>query len=496
MRTLVAAALVPFAILITAPQAALAAEPVASAAVPSSSMQWSACEGASLAGFDCAMFAVPRDYANPTVGVFDLAVARHRSSGTPEQRIGSLFFNPGGPGGSGLETIAQAWEALPQGVKGTFDLVSWDPRGVGKSLPLVSCQSGGMTLPLTGSVDWAAAYEQMRSSTQRTHATCLKANADVLPYVGTMNVVRDLDAMRAAVGDDQLTYWGMSYGTRIGYAYALTYPGRVRQMVLDGPVNPNGTLKDFANTYAVSADTALGLFFQLYPQARMHLDSSLARLQAAALTLPSKAVFSRWSLLQYAEATARSEASWAGLDRLLGIVDEALTGAQPNADAAKAFLDQVYAETPKSNHIEGAPAVIGAIDCLDYPDRPTAAGQDATGKLIRRQAPIAGWMNYITLASQCAGLDLVPDAVPTSFAPVDGSRVLISASTRDAATAYGWAASMARAFQGARVLTYVGGQHVNYAVLGSSCVNDVVSAFFVNGTVPATDVACPNLGRS
>lgn len=495
MRAVVVAAVLPLALLTVAPSGAFAAQPASLTAVPGG-LTWSPCEGADLAGFECATFTVPRDYAKPSVGTFDLAVARHRSSGTPEQRIGSLFFNPGGPGGSGLETIPQAWEALPQTVKDSFDLVSWDPRGVGQSQPEVTCRTGKMTLPVTGPVDWTAVYEQMRSSTERTHAACMRANGEALQYVGTMNVVRDLDAMRAAVGDAQLTYWGMSYGTRIGYTYALTYPSRVRQIVLDGPVNPNGTLKEFAATYAVSADTALGMFFELYPQARVNFDTSLAALRKTALTLPSKAVISRWTLLQYVEQTARAEGSWAGLDRLLTAFGAALTGAPADGDAAKALLDKVYASTPKTNVIDGAPAVIGAIDCLDYPDRPTAAGEDANGKLIRRQAPIAGWMNYIVLVTQCDGLGLVPDPVPTSFAPVDGSRVLISASTRDAATPYAWAASMARAFRGTRMVTYIGGQHVNYAVLGSPCVNDAISAFFINGAAPANDIACPNLGRT
>jgi pimeloyl-ACP methyl ester carboxylesterase len=427
--------------------------------------------------------------------VFELAVVRHRTSGTAEQRIGSLFYNPGGPGGSGLDTIAQGWEALPQDVKETFDLVSWDPRGVGQTKPDVKCDTGRMTLPITGSVDWAAAYEQMRSSTARANAACLKANPELLPYVGTKNVVRDLDALRAAVGDTRLTYWGMSYGTRIGYVYALTYPDRVRELVFDGPVNPNGTLKEFAATYAVSADSALGLFFQLHPDTRATFDRSLAKLEAAPLKLPSGATFSRWTLLQYLEQVARSEASWPGLGRLLGILDRALTGAPSDSDAAKGLLEQVLNASPKSHVIDGAPPVVSAIDCIDYADRPSAKAQDSTGRLIRRQAPIAGWMNYVVLATQCSGLELSSDPVPTSFAPVDGSRILISASTRDAATAYAWAVSMARAFDGARMLTYVGGQHVNYAVLGSPCVNDIVSAFLINGTVPANDVACPNVGR-
>jgi len=486
--------LAAIAVALAVPLGGAAGLPSAVGAQVATTLQWSACASEALAGFECATLVVPRDYADPSVGVFELAVARHRSTGTPEQRIGSLFFNPGGPGGSGLATLPQGWEALPPEVKDSFDLVTWDPRGVGESAPQVTCRQGRMTMPLTGSVDWAAAYDQMRTTTERAHTACLEDNADVLAYVGTNNVVRDLDALRQAVGDQQLTYWGMSYGTRIGYTYALMFPDNVRRLLLDGPVNPNGTLREFAATYAVSADSALGMFFQLYPQARERFDRSHAQLEVAPMPLPSGAVFSRWTLLQYMEQVARAEGSWPGMDNLLGIVDRAVSGAGADAEAAKAQLDEILKATPVSNVIMGAPAVVSAIDCIDYPDRPSAATQDATGRLLRRQAPIGAGLNYITLASQCSGMDVAPDPVPTSFVPADGSRILISASTRDAATPYAWAVSMARAFPGTRMLTYVGGQHVNYAVLGSTCVNDTVATFLIDGALPATDVACPNVG--
>lgn len=481
----IAVALIPALLGLVAPAATAAAGSIA----------WTACTSPNLAGFECGTFTVPRDYAKPSAGTFTMAAIRRANLGGPEQRIGSLVFNPGGPGMSGLDDFPLVYSMLPQVAKQRFDLVAWDPRGVGASEPKIDCTLGEMRLPLTGPVDWPKAQAQLRSSTAAANAACWKKHADVLPLVGTNNVVRDLDRLRAALGDEQLTYWGQSYGTRIGYDYALTYPSRVRAMLLDGSVNPNGTLRDFVQEYAVGADAALSLFFQMYPDARQKFTQSLERLQTTTLTLPSGLIYSRWSLLRFAEMIARGESSWPQLANHIALVHGALFTTDDRSAARLSALDDVLKVYPRTAIVDGPPTVVSAIDCVDYPDRLSAKKQDAIAKSARLKAPISGWMNGILLGVQCDGLPVKADPVPTSFPAADGSRMLLAGATKDAATAYHWTVAMARAFPGARTVTYVGGQHVTYGFVGSTCVDDVVSQFLIDGVQPPYDVACLNVGR-
>lgn len=469
--------------------------PAPASAASAASIGWQPCQAPSLAGFECGTLDVPIDESHPAKGDFTLAVVRHRSTGTADERIGSLFFNPGGPGISGVGDIPLIWSWLPDDAKARFDLVTWDPRGIGASEPHVDCEVGQLRVPITGPVNWTQAQAALRASTAQANAACWKRYADVLPYVGTNAAVRDLDMLREAVGDDQLTYWGQSYGTRIGYTYALAHPDRVRAILLDGPVNPNDTFRGFIQGYGTAADAALTMFFQTYPEARDRFVRSLAALKNSPLTLPSGAVYSQWSFLQFAEMIARGERLWPDLVRHITLVDNILFAADDKQEQRRAALDAIVRDLPMTNVVSGPSTVISSIDCLDYPDRMSSASQDAVAQSARRQAPIGGWMNSIVLAVQCDGLPITPDPVPTSFGQVDGSRILISASTKDAATPYRWSVEMARAFPGARTVTYVGGQHVNYGAADSPCVNAAVSTFLISGVQPGTDIACANVGR-
>lgn len=471
--------------------AAVPLAPTASAAAEATAVTWTRCDTAELAGFECATLTVPRDWSGRVDGTFRLAVVRHRSTGTASQRVGSLFFNPGGPGGSGLGTMPQLWSMMPTAMRQRFDLVTWDPRGVGASDPELSdCGAGSMTLPATGPVDWTAAYDRLRATTAAANAACAAKHGDVLPYLATNAVVRDLDALRAAVGDARLTYWGASYGSRIGYDYALTFPDRVRAMLLDGSVNPNGTFQDFVTGYSTAADSALGVFFQLYPRARADWAVVAAALERAPLTLTDGSAFTRWNARDVLEFAARSEASWPQLAASVKAMRTAATA----TGAAKAAALKALAGLPRMESYDAAAGQVAAVNCVDYADRPTVAEQDAAAALARVRAPISGWRNYALLGVECTGLDLPADPVPVDFGQSATTHVMLVGTTRDAATPYVWTAAMGLAFKNARTVTYTGGQHVVYLAAGSACVNAYVQTFFVWGKQPAHDVACPNVG--
>lgn len=461
-----------------------------SATAAEATLQWESC-GKGLKGYECATHTVPRDWNNPAAGTWDLAVMRHRSTGTAQQRIGSLFFNPGGPGGSGVSAVPLVWKMLPSKITKHFDLVSWDPRGVGQSNPMVDCTYlPDVTLPDTGPVDWDAVYDQMRAGAAKASQECLSRYPDHYPYVGTNQVVRDLNSLRKAVGDSGLTYWGASYGSRIGYVFQLTFPDKVRAVLLDGVVNPNSSIQDFSIGYGGGVDNALPLYEQYYPGTIRQITRITKQAARQPLALGGGIAFTRWMPSGIVDAYLRSQSLWPQLHSTLNQVETAFFGKGTQRAQARTWLKRYLRESGLSEPLSGVTAVPAAVNCLDYADRPTAEEQNATARVIREQSPVRGWYNYAVLASQCTDFGLPADPVPTDVGVVKSKGVLLSGATRDPATPYPWAQSMARVMKDSRVVTYVGSQHIVYRTTPSKCVNKAVTRFLMSVDQPAHDLAC------
>lgn len=462
------------------------ATPASASTGPSPSLSWHACAEAALKGFQCATLTVLKDPATPAAGTFDLAVVRLKANGTAKQRVGSLFFNPGGPGVSAVDLAGVVAKALPAQLRRAFDFVTWDPRGVGRSSGLADCDGGEYSLPATGAVDWDAVTAEMRASERAANAACQARYPDVVPYISTRATVRDLDALRAAVGDAKLTFWGTSYGTRIGYVYAHDYPDRVRAMLLTSSVDPNATWGSFALGGAVAPDTALGFAFEGFPGTTTRYLRSRAALDARTIALPSGTQFTRWMLDGTLSLQATSESNYAGIAAYVRNADDALFATGATQSAAVRALDEATVPWTKAPVTGGATPFIG---CADYAQRLTAAEQDALHARIRAQAPITGWTGAQGLF-YCEGMTFAPDPVPVDFTDWT-TPILIMGSTRDALTPYGWTADMARTFRNSRVVTRVGGQHTPF-LSGSSCVDAYGIAYLVGLKRPKVDVTCPS----
>ena len=202
---------------------------------PVAALVWSPCAG----DLECATLTVPRDYADPDGPTIGVAVARHPAE-DPAARIGSLVIDPGGPGVSGVDDMATQLSVLTPEVLDDFDIVMFDPRGVGRSDPVTCGETPGSPpastpdpVPVTPEAQGA-----LISGLRQYGAACEKASGTVLPYVGTVDVARDLDRLRQALGDPGLTYMGQSYGSLLGLTYAAMFPTHVRAMVLDGVIDP------------------------------------------------------------------------------------------------------------------------------------------------------------------------------------------------------------------------------------------------------------------
>lgn len=480
---------------------ALSSVPTAAAVAPaanpaSSTLAWRACSEPSLAdaGFECTRLRVPMDRDDPSGPTFSLALTRHRSTGTADQRIGSLVFNPGGPGGSGLESAAPIWQVLPERVRKRFDLVTWDPRGVGQTKPaLTGCATPFPDRPATGRVDWAAVVRDFSRELGADNRRCQQRNSSFIEHLSTVENVADLDRIRAALGEEQLTYWGMSYGTRIGYVYALTYPDRVRAVVLDGPIDPASTLLSLSEGGA-APDQAYGVFADAYPQSAQQLREVLAALDQREVPLPGGVQLNRWDVLDPVFTYVASQAAYPAIADLIGMWHAAILGSgelQQGAAQAAAQTAVGTRATPNSN----AGAVFSTVNCLDYADRPSVARSIRAVRLQDRLGPLYGGSLATMFARNCAGLTIEPDPVPVITNEGSPVAVLILGATRDGSTIVQWTARMSRAFPQSRTVTYAGGQHVTWAMAESTCVNAIANRYVITQELPAMDYACPNVVR-
>ena len=460
-----------------------------------SSLTWQACVDDTLrdAGVECATLVVPELRGKPNGSKVRLALVRHRSTGTSDQRIGSIVFNPGGPGGTGTGAITWAWSKVPTEIKERFDLVSWDPRGVGATLPHLdpeACSAPRPTRPTTGPVDWGRVAQAYTRELAAINARCQATFDGDLSSISTMQNVTDLEAIRVALGEGALNFWGMSYGTRIGYVYALRYPGQVRTMVLDGSIDPTSTLLSLTEGGA-APDQAYGAFAAAYPNAARGLEELLTALQRRPVALPDDQRLDRWTVIDAVYDRIAQQDAYPGLANAIGTWHRAVFSTGDERAAAQrdaAAIGKALAAGYNSN----AGYAFSLTNCVDYADRPTTSAVTAAVRRQHQIAPRFGGTLATMYGTQCAGLDVDPDPIPRITGVGSPVPVLLMGSTRDGSTIVQWTARMSRAFPNSRTVTYSGGQHVVWGVAGSACVDAVADAYVIDRTLPATDVGCPN----
>ena len=463
----------------------------------------------------CGRIILPRDYSRPNGRTVALAAAKVPATGV---KRGTLFFNPGGPAESGVEQVAGGIaDSLPTSVRRHFDFISWDPRGVGLSRPSIQgCTATTpepSPLPTTGlptRSQWFSLLSQSRSQARAAARQCLPQNLGIAPYMGTNNVVRDLDMMRQAVGDDKLTFWGASYGSRIGYVYALRYPDRLRAILLDGPIDPRRGYRDFARVRAQATDRALTVMAT--PQVRPGFAAEIIatrddlRINGPVAVPGTEGQLDQWTFQRYVAQQASAQSQWTKIQELIDAIDQVrnpkVEAADEQAsDEVRDVIEEVAEDDPFSPQIgnggKGADDAANRgmanriINYLDYADG------DIPGEVARRIL-LNNVRNFPFNAANTAGLlpnaagltSLEPDPIPLTRTPRfariarAAENVLISGSTGDGATPAPWMAQMAASFRRAGLVRFDGWQHVNWINVESSCVNDPITDFIVTGTKP------------
>ena len=426
--------------------------PVAATATPAP-LDWRPCGNHA----QCATLTVPLDWANPRGATINLALSKVAAA-DPSRRIGTLLINPGGPGGAGAEGVAWDADSLPAQLRDRFDLVGFDPRGVGQSVPAVSCSRPVFDPAVTQFPTTQAQFDRLVAHNRAVGEDCLRKTGPLLAHLDTISVARDLEATRQALGEAKLNFLGLSYGSLIGASYAQLYPTHVRAMVLDGPVDHSvGSIPFVADENAAS-EVSLRHFFawcDKEPACALHGRSSATydRLSRVATQGPLAANGIPGGspaevVLQGVYALLNVTSSWPDL---AAAIQQAVDG-----DASKlAFTADNGPNSPDDpNHVWANQTYL-SIACQDFPSDIRTFGQlrQQIDQAARTSPHLAGHVEGWLIQAGCIGWP-VAAADPWQAVPVPGaSPILVVAGKYDPATPYAWGVGLARQISGSVLLT-------------------------------------------
>jgi pimeloyl-ACP methyl ester carboxylesterase len=451
-------------------------------------LAWHGCAN----GFQCASLKVPVDYANPGGATIELAVVRDPTSA--KHKLGSVVLNPGGPGASGIGYAEGEGQTIKQALGGAFDVVSFDPRGVGASAPIRCLTSKQLDQWVAFEADpnSPASVAQQDQLAKQFAAGCEAHSPALLPHVSTVDTARDLDVLRAALGDAKLTYIGASYGTFLGAIYAQLFPANIRALVLDGALDPAASSAELDHVQARGFEVALKSYIATCVKstscplgtspaaAEPKLDAWLAGLQAKPLPGAGGRVLTAALAVGGVAAALYSPNSWSYLSSSL----HAAFGGNPSGLLALSDdLDGRQSDGSYNNLIESNMA----INCVDRPGLgPTMAAYAKQAAGGAADGPTFGeYVDWGNVA--CADWPVAPELAPGPVNPVGAPPILVIGTLRDPATPYQWAQSLAKEVNGP-LLTYNGDGHT--AFLRSTCVDAVVKAYLTTLATPAAGKTC------
>ncbi len=455
-------------------------------------LDWSTCRDR----FECATLQVPLDYDRPGGETIDVALLKV-PAGRPAARIGSLVVNPGGPGVPGTGYAAQAAQVFRAPVRARYDIVGFDPRGTGASAP-VDCLSDDQLDAYTASdpdPDTAAERRAYAGFVEAFGAGCVERSGELASHVSTVEAARDMDVLRAALGESALTYLGASYGTKLGATYAELFPRRVGRMVLDGAVDLSVGSRRLSLEQARGFETAL----------RAYVANCVEKTESCFLGDSVEA-----GLRRIEQLTEQVDAAPlpTGTDRELAvgnafygivlplynrdfwpILSQALRAGLDGDGSILLRLSDLYSSrNERGGYDDNSAEAIYAINCLDDPYAIAPSQVAANLPAFEKASPTFGRIFAWGLTT-CAGVEAeATEPVPTVRAE-GAAPIVVIGTTRDPATPYRGAVHLARQLASGVLLTRDGDGHTGYNV-GNACVDGAVDGYLLDGTVPGEGLTC------
>ena len=463
-------------------------------------LDWATCYG----DFECTGLLVPINYADLTVGTFELSVLRYKAQ-DQKDRIGSLIVNPGGPGGSGVDYAYNAEYIFDPDVLDRFDIVGFDPRGVDRSAP-IKCfndEETDASYAADAKPDNEAELTAAMADAKDFIDKCQSSN-EYLTHYSTAESARDMDILRAAIGDKKLNYLGKSYGTYLGTLYAQFFPDKVGRMVLDGAVDPNISIREQNISQAKGFDDALGAFITncikeddcpLSKDKEEATEQIISIFTSAAINpLPRKTKVKNddraatESLIVLGSASALYDDT-DGWPKLRTAIAEGLRG---YGDTFLELADQYTERGPDGKYTSNTLDSSAIIDCLDWPDTRTIDQIKTDATRFTDAAPIFGpYLAYTNIACKYLTAPTKDKFTRSTnkITSIKTAPILVIGTTGDPATPYEWAVGLNKIFTSSKLITLNADGHTGQG-RGSGCVDNAVDAYLLEGKSPKKNLDC------
>lgn len=442
---------------------------------------------------ECALLTVPLDYEDPTGKTLDLAVLKVPAQG---KRIGSLVVNPGGPGGSGVNYAAAGSLQFGGPLSEAYDIVGFDPRGVGQSDPLqcIDTQELDALVAFDPDPDTLAERNEMDQLIQGFGQGCLDQSGDLARHMSTQEVARDMDILRAALGERKLDYLGASYGTFIGATYADLFPGHVGRFVLDGAIDPSLSNEQLSLAQAHGFETALRAYVKdCVDQGSCFLGSTLEQgIQRihAFLDQVEKTPLPTGDKRELTEGLAML-GIWMPLyiKDYWGQLSAGLQQAIENGNGSVLLgLADLYTSRGPSSYSDNSMEALYAVNCLDHDDYIATAEVPDHFAQFEKASPTFGRAFAFGL-STCSNWPVKSGQHTVALHAKGAPPIVVIGTTRDPATPLAWAQALADQLESGRLITRDGDGHTGFQ-RGNECVDDAVESWLIDGTAPKPDLRC------
>ena len=454
-------------------------------------IDWQPCD--TNADQDCGSLTVPIDYADPQGETIDLALLRVPATGA---RVGSLVVNPGGPGAPGTSYAAAAGRVFRQPLLEGFDVVGFDPRGTGRSAPVDCLSDSELDAYLAGdpTPDTAAEEQFFEESVLSFGEKCVAASGPVLGHVTTIEAARDMDVLRAALGEDQLTYLGASYGTKLGATYAELFPDKVGRLVLDGAVDVSLDAQSMALQQAEGFETALRAYVQNCLDSTDNcflgdtVDEGLATISDLLDSIEEQPLPAGDRELQVGNAFYGVITPLYNRDYWF-LLSTALTSALDGKGSALMNLADAYASrNPDGSYADNSVEANYSINCLDDPSAVAFEEVPSLYPAFEEASPTFGRI-FAWAMTGCRGIAVKSTEKPLDIRGEGAAPILVLGTTRDPATPLKWAEALSAQLESGVLVERDGDGHTAYNS-GNACIDGIVEDYLIDGTVPDDPTSC------